>query len=162
FVALSMLGPDTPYLTLGVCMVLLGTGTGMIFPTLTLSYQSAVPFHELGVATSLNQFCRSVGSTVGSAVFGSILILRFLPEVQSALPANVGAWLAGPDGESIRDPQSLLNPSAAEALRASVDRAFPQGPGTSDLVLEAIRFGLAGALHSVFLIAAAIMLLGFV
>jgi hypothetical protein len=32
------------------------------------------------VATSLNQFCRSIGATLGSAVFGSILILRAQPD----------------------------------------------------------------------------------
>ena len=56
----------------------------MIFPTLTLSYQTAVSFSELGVATAFNQFCRSIGSTLGAALFGSLLIARFAPEVRAA------------------------------------------------------------------------------
>ena len=82
FVMLSVLGAGVPYVVLGACLALLGLGTGMIFPTLTLSYQSAVEFSELGVATSLNQFCRSIGSTLGSAVFGSMLVLL---EIQTGL-----------------------------------------------------------------------------
>jgi EmrB/QacA subfamily drug resistance transporter len=82
FVMLSLLGSGVPYVVLGACLALLGLGTGMIFPTLTLSYQSAVEFSELGVATSLNQFCRSIGSTLGSAVFGSMLVLL---EIQAGL-----------------------------------------------------------------------------
>jgi hypothetical protein len=157
-----VLGPQTSYLALGLCLVLLGTGTGLIFPTLTLSYQSAVHFHELGVATSLNQFCRSFGSTLGSAVFGSILILRFAPEVRSALPEGFGAWFDGPGGAAVRDPQALLNPSAAEALRAGLAQAFPDAPGAADLVLGAIRIGLAGALHWVFAAGALVMLGGLI
>jgi len=162
FIALSALAPTTPYLILGVCLAVIGTGTGLIFPTLTLSYQSAVSFGELGVATSLNQFCRSMGSTLGSAVFGSILVLQFLPSVRAGLPPDVGAWLDGPGGAGLRDPQALLNPAAAEALRASVSQAFPGAPDVADLVLGAIRTGLAGALHWVFAAGALMMLIGLV
>jgi hypothetical protein len=162
FIALSSLGTETPYLILGVCLAVIGTGTGMIFPTLTLSYQSAVSFGELGVATSLNQFCRSMGSTLGSAVFGSILVLQFLPSVRAGLPPDVGAWLDGPGGAGLRDPQALLNPAAAEALRASASQAFPGAPEVADLVLGAIRSGLGGALHWVFAAGALMMLAGLV
>jgi hypothetical protein len=132
----------------------------MIFPTLTLSYQSAVEFHELGVATALNQFCRSIGSTLGSALFGSLLILRFLPSVEAGLPGSIGPWLEGPGGASIRDPQSLLNPSAADAVRQSVSSAFPQDPAAADVVLTAIRIGLADSIHWVFAAAALVALCG--
>jgi hypothetical protein len=141
---------------------MLGVGTGMIFPTLTLSYQSAVEFGELGVATSLNQFCRSIGSTLGSALFGSILILRFLSDLRASLPDAVGAWLEGPAGAGMLDPQSLLNPSAALTLRSQLDQAFPDAPATADLVLTAIRASLGSALHLVFLICALLMTAGLV
>ena len=134
----------------------------MIFPTLTLSYQSAVEFHELGVATALNQFCRSIGSTLGSALFGSLLILRFLPSVQAAVPVEVSSWLDGPDGGSIRDPQSLLNPSAADAMREAVRSAFPLDPSAPDAVLAAIRVGLADSIHWVFAAAALVALAGLI
>jgi MFS family permease len=160
FVALTLLGPTSPILLLGICLAVIGLGTGMIFPTLTLSYQSAVPFHELGVATALNQFCRSIGSTLGSALFGSLLISRFLPSVQASLPADIASWLEGPGGASIRDPQSLLNPSAAEAVRLAVTSAFPADPVAPDAVLSAIRFGLAESINWVFAAAALVSLGG--
>jgi EmrB/QacA subfamily drug resistance transporter len=160
FVSLAMLGPDAPLAVLGVCLAVVGTGTGMIFPTLTLSYQSAVEFHELGVATALNQFCRSFGSTIGSALFGSLLILRFLPSVEATLPPELAAWLDGPAGGSIRDPQSLLNPTAAAAMREAVAAAFPANGNAADIVQTAIRQGLAGSLHWVFGAAALVALVG--
>ena len=162
FASLTLLGPSTPLLVLGVCLAVIGTGTGMIFPTLTLSYQSAVEFHELGVATALNQFCRSIGSTLGSALFGSLLILRFMPSVQAALPGDLGAWLEGPGGDGIRDPQSLLNPSAADGVRQAVGIAFPLDPTAADVLLAGIRLGLADAIHWVFAGAAIVALGGLI
>jgi hypothetical protein len=159
---MAWLGQQTPYSLLAACLACLGVAIGMIFPTLTLSYQSAVEFRELGVATSLNQFCRSVGSTLGSALFGSILILRFVTGLHGSLPDAVNVWLDSPDAAGLRDPQSVLNPAATELLRQQVGQAFPLAPETADLVLAAIRDSLASALHFVFLIGAGVMLLGFV
>jgi EmrB/QacA subfamily drug resistance transporter len=77
FLGLARLDAASGALVLAVALIVIGAGTGMIFPTLTLSYQSAVAFDELGVATALNQFCRSIGGTLGSALFGALLVLRF-------------------------------------------------------------------------------------
>ncbi len=136
FLALARLDAGSPPLALPLCLVVTGAGTGMIFPTLTLSYQSAVSFSELGVATALNQFARSIGSTLGAALFGSLLILRFVPEVESAVPAGFVV-----DPALLRDPLALLS-SAPVELQA------------------ALRQGLAGALHWVFGAACAISLTG--
>jgi EmrB/QacA subfamily drug resistance transporter len=162
FGLLAWMGPEAPYALLGGTLALLGVAIGMIFPTLTLSYQSAVEFRELGVATSLNQFCRSIGSTLGSAVFGSILVLRFVGSLHASLPEPVSAWLDSPAGSGVRDPQSVLNPSATEVLRDQIAQAFPLAPETADLVLGAIRDSLASALHLVFFIGACVMLAGLV
>jgi MFS family permease len=157
FAMLSFLDARSPAFALPVCLVVVGAGTGMIFPTLTLSYQSAVAFSQLGVATALNQFCRSMGATLGSALFGSLLIARFLPEVSNALPAELAGLLNGSSSLPLRDPQALLDPAAADALRALV----PTGAG-GELLLTAVRTGLAGALHWVFGAAALVAFVGFV
>jgi EmrB/QacA subfamily drug resistance transporter len=162
FGLLAWMGPEAPYALLGGTLGLLGVAIGMIFPTLTLSYQSAVEFRELGVATSLNQFCRSIGSTLGSAVFGSILVLRFVGGLHASLPEPVSAWLDSSDGSGVRDPQSVLNQSATEVLRAQVAQAFPFAPETADLLVGAIRDSLASALHLVFLLGGCVMLAGLV
>jgi len=162
FGVLATFGPSTPLVALGGCLALLGVGVGMIFPTLTLSYQSAVEFSQLGVATSLNQFCRSMGSTLGSAVFGSILILRFVTGLQSEVPAPVAEWLDSPSGAGLRDPQTLLNPEATAALREQLSVAFPNATDLADEVLRAIQASLGSALHLVFLIGAGVMLFGLV
>src|SRR5207248_9073477 len=105
---------------------------------------------------------RSMGSTLGSALFGSVLILRFVSGLHTALPDSVNAWLDSPSGAGFRDPQTLLNPTASALLREQLAQAFPSAPDTADLVLNAIRDSLASALHVGFLLCACVMLIGLI
>src|SRR5207302_2145020 len=86
---LSQMGPDTDYLTVVRNMVILGVGLGPTMPVFTLAAQNAVGMNQLGVVTSLTQFARSIGSTLGVAVFGSLLTNRFAPAFYAALPDSV-------------------------------------------------------------------------
>jgi hypothetical protein len=110
----------------------------------------------LGVVTSLLQFSRSVGLTIGTAIFGSILTLRFAPEVRSALPDALAAILPGPVLALTQDPQAILDPESARALRVLVEHSLPSNPLVADVVFNALRVGLAGSLHWVFLTAAGV------
>lgn len=71
--ALSTLTPQSPYLYEAIIMVLLGAGLGVVMPVMNLAVQNEFAQHELGVATSSSQLFRSLGSTVGIAVFGAML-----------------------------------------------------------------------------------------
>ena len=77
FFALTLLGPTAPLAALGVCLAVIGSGTGMIFPTLTLSYQSAVEFHELGVATQCGncESCARGDIWLGCSLDVSVIVL---------------------------------------------------------------------------------------
>lgn len=54
-----------------LCFVI-GAGMGLLAPPTLIAAQSSVPWHERGVVTGNNAFMRSLGSTVGVAVLGSI------------------------------------------------------------------------------------------
>ena len=71
--ALSTLNPDSSYMYEAVIMVFLGAGLGVVMPVMNLAVQNEFAQHELGVATSSSQLFRSLGSTVGIAVFGAML-----------------------------------------------------------------------------------------
>jgi hypothetical protein len=142
-------------------MVLLGFGLGFVGPTLTLASQSAVRPSELGVVTSLLQFARSMGNTVGTAIFGSILTLRFVPELQAALPDEVAQVLPDEALALTQNPQALLDPAAADGLRSALAQVVLVVPDASNLVFDALRGGLAGSLHWVFLAAAGVFGSGF-
>ena len=65
-------------------------------------------------------------------------------------------------GASIRDPQSLLNSTAAESMRDAVAAAFPVDGQAADIVQSAIRLGLADSIHWVFGAAALVALSGLI
>jgi EmrB/QacA subfamily drug resistance transporter len=77
-VAVSMflfgqIGTDTPMLWTMTIMLAAGAGLGLCMQTLVLSVQNIVPPKDMGVATSSATFFRSIGGTVGTAVFLSVL-----------------------------------------------------------------------------------------
>ncbi|MER2565506.1 MAG: MDR family MFS transporter [Myxococcaceae bacterium] len=66
-------------------MVLLGLGLGPSIPLYTLAVQNAVPPQQMGVATSMTTFFRSMGSTVGVAVVGSLFATALSEQMASRL-----------------------------------------------------------------------------
>lgn len=70
---LSTLTPESSYLYEAVIMIFLGAGLGVVMPVMNLAVQNEFKQHELGAATSSNQLFRSLGSTIGVAVFGALL-----------------------------------------------------------------------------------------
>jgi EmrB/QacA subfamily drug resistance transporter len=160
-IVLSAMGTAASYTAIVLDMLLIGLGLGFVGPTLTLASQSAARPSEIGVVTSLLQFSRSIGNTVGTAIFGSILTLRFVPEMQAAIPPDIAAVLPGSVLAMAQNPQALLDPAAADTLRAAIVEALPNSPGAADAVFEALRGGLAGSLHWVFLAAGCIFGSGF-
>jgi hypothetical protein len=61
-----------------------------------------------------------------------------------------------------QNPQALLNPQAADAMRQQLASLGPQSGQIFDLLFGAIRIGLVTALHDVFLLGAVLSALGVV
>ncbi len=72
-ILIARLGPTTTHTELIVDISLIGGGLALCMPVYNLATQNAVPLHLLGSATSMVNFMRSIGSSLGVAVFGSIL-----------------------------------------------------------------------------------------
>ncbi|AKM80481.1 TPA: MFS transporter [Candidatus Saccharibacteria bacterium] len=70
---LATLTPDSQYWQEAIMMTFLGMGLGVVMPVMNLAVQNEFKQHELGVATSSNQLFRSLGSTIGVALFGAVL-----------------------------------------------------------------------------------------
>ena len=87
----SHLTITTGQLTLSIWMIVLGIGIGSFMQVMTLAVQNAVPRGELGVATASATFFRSMGSSLGGAIFGAILINRLLFHLVKQLPAAASA-----------------------------------------------------------------------
>jgi EmrB/QacA subfamily drug resistance transporter len=134
---LSTMEADTSRLVSGAYMLVVGIGVGLVMQILVLATQNSVEVADLGVATSSVSFFRSVGGSVGVAVFGALFNARLTGELASLLPASARATF---------DP-SAITPAALDALpggiRADVVQAF------------------AVALTDVFLLAVPVLLVGF-
>jgi EmrB/QacA subfamily drug resistance transporter len=69
---LSQVGVGTSLIVAALFMFVLGVGLGCVMQVLVLIVQNAVPYPELGVATSGATFFRSIGGSFGTAIFGAI------------------------------------------------------------------------------------------
>lgn len=90
---MTQLTKDTPVPVVWLWMLLAGLGVGPTFSVFTIVIQNAVPFHELGVATSNLTFFRQIGGTIALAFVGTIFATSFEEEL---VPEMVAAGVPQP------------------------------------------------------------------
>lgn len=91
--AFANVGASAP--TFLVSTFVLGLGMGMGMPNLTVTVQNAVPYSELGAATGMMTFVRSLGGALGVAASGTIMA-QFLARMgEGAAAIGRGAGLEG-------------------------------------------------------------------
>ncbi len=119
---LSGLEPGTGSLEAGIFMLVLGVGLGFTMQVLVLAAQNAVPYSQLGVATSSATLFRSIGGSLGTAILGAIFANRLAGELASSLPSNSAAAANLSSGQI--DPAQLEGAAggAARQLRALLHR----------------------------------------
>lgn len=110
---LSTLDTESSRIESGGYMVVLGAGIGFVMQILVLASQNEAPIEDLGVATSTVNFFRSVGGSVGVAVFGSLVssrlthllgdatALSMTPEQMKQLPVGEQAAVASAFADAI-------------------------------------------------------------
>jgi MFS family permease len=157
---LSQMGADADYLTVTRNMIILGLGMGPTMPVFTLASQNAVQVNQLGVVTSLTQFARSMGSTIGVALFGSILVNQFTPAFHAALSEQVVNAVPAGLLAQFDNPQVLLSPDLAASLEQQILALGGDGSQLYAALFSAIQAGLVVALHDVFLLGAVLGALG--
>lgn len=83
---ISRMTADTTNFTIGLLMLLLGSGLGFVMQMLIIAVQNAVDYHDLGVATSNAILFRFIGGSLGTALLGAVLATR-LAETNSLIAA---------------------------------------------------------------------------
>jgi len=144
---LTTLGVGSSTLTVAAFLFVTGAGMGLVMPTVTLAVQTKAGPQQMGVATSATQFVRSVGSTVGTAVIGSLVTAGYVDGLRSGAPENAPQQLVG----SLEDPNALVSADALRALEGAASQV-PGGAGLVDGLLTTARESLAGAIQSGFLL----------
>ena len=146
------MGVDTPRMYVVYGMVIAGLGMGLLQPVYTIAVQNVAPRRQMGAATSSTIFFRSIGSTVGVAAFGSIMLTRYHTDFARAMPAHV--------------PEVALpyfsNPLLLVQMRPQLEAAFSRTPGGLALLqtlLANVRASLEDGLHLIFVWSAVIMVL---
>lgn len=129
---------------LGVWMFILGFGIGQVMPVLTLAVQNAVDRRDLGTATSSVVFFRSIGSSLGAAIFGAILTNRLTYHISQTLPGKVGVN-AAKDLRTSTAGLHRLPPAALHAVLNAFARSF------HDVFLIGIPFAVVAFVTSLFL-----------
>jgi len=83
----QFIGQHTPYWETAIFMAILGVGFGSTMQILILAVQNAVPYQDMGIGTSMATFARSIGGSLGVAVFGTIFNSRLSVNLPKHLPA---------------------------------------------------------------------------
>jgi EmrB/QacA subfamily drug resistance transporter len=121
---LTQLGMDTSRAYTSTAMAVLGVGMGMALPTISLAVQNSVDWRDLGIATSLVTFFRSLGGAIGLAAFGAIFTARLTSGLADRLPDGVTVAA----DELLNSPKQIgeLEPALRDAVVGSVADAVSQ------------------------------------
>jgi EmrB/QacA subfamily drug resistance transporter len=153
---LSRMSVNTSYGMAIVYTVITGLGLGTTMPLFTIAVQNAVPNSQLGVATSVTAFLRSVGGAVGLAVLGSVMNNKFAAELVSSVPDKIMSALPPQLASMVDSPQALVNPATQDQLRGIL------GISGFDQLLHELRQALTSGITEAFLIASIFILIGVV
>ncbi|CAM5495293.1 MDR family MFS transporter [Streptomyces violaceorubidus] len=143
---LATIDAKTSFGLLSLYMAILGVGVGMLMQNLVLAAQNDVAATDLGAATSVLLFFRSMGGTIGVSVLGAILANRVASDGQGLSDAGVTVpGGGGGSGEgSVPDMSTLPAP-----MRTVIEHAY--AVATADLFLVATPFAVLALVAVVFI-----------
>jgi EmrB/QacA subfamily drug resistance transporter len=155
----SRIGADTPLWQTMLVMALMGAGLGGNMQPMILAVQNAASPREIGVSTSSVTFFRSMGGTIGAAVFLSVLFAK--------LPGKIAGAFTDAATTPAFQQAARAHPEQLQALQAA------QGSGAglndtsfvnrlADALAHPFKVGFSEAMSQVFLIAAGIMVVGLI
>lgn len=136
----SHISLTTSQLMLSVWMVVLGLGIGSYMQVMTLAVQNSVDRKDMGAATSVVTFFRSMGASFGTAIFGAILTARLTHYLIADLPASVSSHIS----------TKSLQQSTASMAHIPVN------------ILHDILVAFSSAFHDVFLVTVPFAVLTFI
>lgn len=151
FTFMSTMDAGTSKLLIILYMIVAGLGMGLIMPTLNIAVQGEVGATSRGIVTSLVQFFRSIGATVGVSIMGVMMTNRMaeglsgMGEKFSQIPAEQLGKFA--------NPQVLLDANARAKLPVDIltelQKVFVHG--LSGIFLAGSLIVFAGVIITFFL-----------
>lgn len=132
--AMGLVDHTTPMWELSIFMLLMGLGTGMLMQNIVLVVQNTVDVSDVGTASGVVTFFRSLGGAMGVAVLGAILATSVHDKIAEGLAA--------------------LGVPAGSSVAGNLDLASLPTP-----VLHVVRTAYADATGQIFFVAGCITLL---
>lgn len=145
---LGTIDAETSVPLLSLHMAVLGVGVGLLIQNLVLAAQNDVPAQDLGVATSVVTFFRSMGGAVGVSALGALLANR----VTAQLTERLGP-VAGGGGGTAKVPNLAELPAPVrqivqEVYAVATAELFLVGAPIALLALIAVSFIREKPLHT--------------
>ncbi|MEL5961105.1 DHA2 family efflux MFS transporter permease subunit [Streptomyces sp. CLV115] len=139
---------DTTYWHIAVFMAVMGLGIGMMMQNLVLATQNQVAPSDLGSASSVVTFFRSLGGAIGVSALGAVMANRVTHYVKDGLadlgPKGAAMGHGGTGGGGIPDLDKLPAP-----FRTVVESAY--GHGVGDVFLYAAPAALIAFVITIFI-----------
>jgi len=124
---MSRIGVTTGAWEMSAYMFVFGAGLGLVMSVLVVAAQNAVPYEELGVATSSTTFFRMIGGSFGTAVFGAVFanlltgnLVRSLHGVK--IPAGAASQIDNPTLVSHLPP--VIHAGVVEGVAHTIQTVF--------------------------------------
>jgi EmrB/QacA subfamily drug resistance transporter len=159
-VLFSFIGADTPLWRTMLIMALMGLGLGGNMQPVVTAVQNAASPREIGVATSSVTFFRSMGGTLGAAVFLSILFTVLTGKIRAAFTAASGTDAFKHAAAAHPDQVKALQQAGSGATSSLNDTAFINRLAAP--LAHPFKVGFADSMRVVFLVAACVMVVGLV
>ncbi|MNJ43650.1 Multidrug resistance protein 3 [compost metagenome] len=131
---------ETPVYMMLLSNAIYGVGFGLSFTVFTIIAQSSVGFSLRGASTALNTFTKSIGQTIGVAVFGTLINLRIVAQTASGTSSGLQV--------SQDDINNLLSPEKVHLLPTEL--------------WNELRHVLQNSLHALFIVMAVLAVIGVV
>jgi EmrB/QacA subfamily drug resistance transporter len=141
---LSRLTMDSGRSALWLDTAIMGLGLGVAMSAFTSIVQNQYPVHRLGEVSASLQFFRMIGSTVGLAIFGSVLNNQFTAHLADNVPVPV---VKGLSAAKLDNANALGSTQAQQAIHQIVSKVA-QAIGTpADQLAQTVSHGLRLALE---------------
>jgi EmrB/QacA subfamily drug resistance transporter len=152
---LSFLDVKSSNFQIVLVMIVLGIGMGIVTPILSSAAQNVFSENQMGVVTSGIQFFKLLGSTIASAILGTVLTSTMKNGLKtldiSNLPPSMTVLL--------KNPNTVSNPDLIKGIKARLPQEML--PAFIKL-MEQVRHVLYNSIHEVFIICIVIAAVAFV
>jgi len=154
---LSIMNVDTKNAKVVRDMILIGADLGVTMPLFTIAVQNAFPHSRIGVVTAPTQFFRSIGSTVGVAIMGSLMNNNLKTEMGELVTkyTRILKMLPAPILEGLKNPEKMIKVGGGMKTVAAKLPVVAQQPFA--MLMGGLRLALSDSITGIYYVATFLM-----